>query len=427
MATTEAQLVKPDVKMTTLRTFFEANKGKLATILPKHFSLDRQGQLLFTAIQRNPQLLDCTPASLMGALVQGGMFGLEPVGPGGYWLVPFWQSGKDGKPGHRNVTMIIDYRGLMGMARRSRQVKVVDWRAVYAGDKFEYQYGSEGFIRHVPSPDPVHSIVTDDKGRKTEVSRTITHCYAYGLLDSGATVFEVMTIDDIRWHRDRYSRAAKAGPWITNEDEMGAKTCVRKLADKLPFDPLLSQAVLIDNKAEQGVDQDLSALFGGDVEEGNGAGGDRLSRAVDGLKAQDAAREAAKTQETTNASTEGGAAEARDDAPPADGGETGERAEPGDSKPAAGNVGTPAQGPGQPVQQVAGGGVPSPAASKLIDAINSQYDRLELSGPDPVKKRQRTWLWDKHVGPKVDEVSAAPEKLQKLVDELTKLPTPKKK
>ena len=102
-----AELVKPDQKMLTLRKFFDDNKGKLAAILPKHFSADRQGQLLFTVISKNPQLLDCTPASLVGALIQGGMLGLEPVGAGGYWLVPFWENKKN----RRNVTMIVDYRG----------------------------------------------------------------------------------------------------------------------------------------------------------------------------------------------------------------------------------------------------------------------------------------------------------------------------
>jgi len=103
-----AELVKPDQKMTNLRDFFEKNKGKIASIIPKHFSLDRQGQLLFTAVYRNPDLLDCTPASLVGALIQGGTFGLEPVGPGGYWLVPFWQgaTGRPARPAQRDD----DYR-----------------------------------------------------------------------------------------------------------------------------------------------------------------------------------------------------------------------------------------------------------------------------------------------------------------------------
>jgi hypothetical protein len=69
-----------------------------------------------------------------------------------------------------------------------------------------------------------------------------------------------MAWPDIEWHRDRYSRAAGEGPWITNPAEMGAKTCVRKLYKKLPSaNSPMRLAVELDEKAEQGISQDLGA------------------------------------------------------------------------------------------------------------------------------------------------------------------------
>src|SRR2546427_11770916 len=61
---TVAELVKAEQKMTSLRDFWEKNKGKVVAVLPKHFSPDRQGQLLFTVVYTNPALLVCPPPSI---------------------------------------------------------------------------------------------------------------------------------------------------------------------------------------------------------------------------------------------------------------------------------------------------------------------------------------------------------------------------
>lgn len=419
-----AELMKPDQKMTNLRKFFEDNKGKIASIIPKHFSLDRQGQLLFTAVYRNPDLLDCTPASLVGALIQGGTFGLEPVGPGGYWLVPFWQGARDGRPARRNVTMIIDYRGLMGMARRTKDVRTVDWRPVRAGDKFSYEYGSTAFLKHVPAEEPIHAMSADGK---TKTERSITHFYAYGMLASGALVFEVMRREDVEWHRDRYSKAAKAGPWVSNFDEMGAKTCVRKLADKLPFDPFLSQAVVIDNKTEQGVEHDFAALLG-DLDDGGGNGGStgstKLDRATEEMKARDA-------QAAGGPASDVGAAEVSNaqaiptSTPPAD-----------LAPPPGGTGGLGGQPAGHPGPVAAPAPGPAPAAApasslsahdrhQRIDRINQCYVDLGLSGPGDIGKR--AWLWDRFVGKDVGPEAAPAEKLDALIAELERQKAARKK
>ena len=435
-----AELVKAEQKMTTLRDFWEKNKGKVTAVLPKHFSPDRQGQLLFTMVYTNPDLLDCTPASLVGAVMRGGMLGLEPVGPGGYWLAPFWERKRD----RRNVTMIVDYRGLMGMARRTKEVKVVDWREVRVGDKLEYEYGSQGFLRHVPSPDPIHR---DGKERE------ITHCYAYGILTSGAMVFEVMRKEDIEWHRDRYSKAAGAGPWVTAFSEMGAKTCVRKLADKLPFDPLLSRAVEIDMKTEIGVGEDFSALLGeiGDSPGGNGGKLDRLREELEkdvsrtgrdesgplgGKEADVSEREGPRAPDQEARKVDPGRpAQGRavtSDAPPA--------AAEGEPPPKATPAGRAQQKPkGAPAAAGPGGVSMTPEAatqaipgtqrtktvSALVDRVNTLYDDLDLT--EPKKRSQREWLWGRFVGAGVKVEDAPPEKVQALIAELEKLVANKKK
>jgi recombination protein RecT len=402
-----ADLVKVEDRVKELRQFFEANKQKLAAILPKHFSPDRQGQLLFTAVYKNPDLLGCTPASLVGAIMQGGMLGLEPVGPGGYWLVPFWQKANPAKniPARRNVTMIIDYRGLLGMARRTREVKVVDWREVRAGDTFAYEYGTGAYLKHTPAPEPVHVVSKDGK---TTTEREITHFYAFGVLRDGGMVFEVMRKEDVEWHRDRYSKAAGSGPWTTNFSEMGGKTCVRKLSDKLPFDPLLSRAVEIDAKTEQGIEENFEALLGFAGEDGPPTGGGPLDRMTDALLERD-----------KKAKNGGGD-------PPSDQTSQEPKSSVSPVASAASTVPTPAptSAPAQSDGPSAGSGPASPVGGTvtthgLIDAINQAYADLDMAGSKDAGKR--SFLWVRYIGAAVGPEKASVEQLTKLKDYLVDL------
>lgn len=415
------ELVKAEDKMKSLRVFWDKNRDKVAAILPKHFSLDRQGQLLFTCVYKQPDLLDCTPASLVGALMQGGMLGLEPVGAGGYWLAPFWQKANPAKniPARRNVTMIIDYRGLMGMARRTREVKTVDWREVRVGDIFEYEYGSQGFLKHRPEDKPIHS-----RNGNEQTEREITHCYAYGILSSGSIVFEVMRKEDIEWHRDRYSKAAGSGPWVTSFDQMGAKTCVRKLADKLPFDPLLSRAVEIDSKTELSVEQDFSSLLGelGDDERAGGsAGSSKLERVVEEKKKQDEAHTNGKAGSNGEAGRADSADSRRAEGPGPDAGahDAGaggsevrtRRGEKGDGGSREGADRQDPKGgevdPGRPAE---GRAVTTPTLTGLLDVLQTLYEELKT------KPTERSFLWSRYVN--ADEEHADPAKVQALIDML---------
>jgi len=402
--------------------------------------------------------------------MQGGMLGLEPVGPGGYWLAPFWERKRD----RRNVTMIVDYRGLMGMARRTKEVKVVDWREVRVGDKFEYEYGSQGGLRHVPAAEPIHV-----KDGDQVAERAITHFYAYGILTSGAMVFEVMRREDVEWHRDRYSKAAGAGPWVTAFAEMGAKTCVRKLADKLPFDPLLSRAVEVDMKTETGSGEDFAALLG-EIGEGPGNGGTKLDKLTQELKKDGEPKSAPGGEAPAKAETQAPAASSAPAAPVAEtaGPERGETSaaatRPTTRTPRAAG----ASATGSTAQESRGGGAPSadqkpltaaqsvqsstnpakatsaggkssapPAQSassvgdprvegarqpsggasisKLMDRVNQLYDDLDLAGTK--NRMKRDWLWGRMVGAGVKVEDASPEKVQNLIAELERLVANKKK
>ena len=96
--------------------------AQLRTALPSHFSAERMARLALTAFRTNRGLQNCTPSSIMAAVMSAAQLGLEPHVQGQCYLVP-----------HGNeCTLIVGYQGLLDLIRRSGQVKSLAARIVWA-------------------------------------------------------------------------------------------------------------------------------------------------------------------------------------------------------------------------------------------------------------------------------------------------------
>lgn len=231
MTTTQLKPMKEKVE--TVRDLLEKLKPQLAMALPRHMTPDRVTRIALTSILRNPDLLECTPASLAGAILQASQLGLECDGVSGQAaLIPF----------KRQVTFIPMYKGLLNLARRSGEVSTIEARVVHAKDKFHFTFGLKPTLVHVPTQE-------EDAGPLVAV-------YAIGRLKDGGCQWEVMwkrEIDAIR----KQSPAGGGGPWVSHYDEMAKKTVLRRLCKLLPSSPELQVAVSLDERAEAGIPQDL--------------------------------------------------------------------------------------------------------------------------------------------------------------------------
>ena len=65
-------------KAANVRSMIERSRGQIAAALPKHLTAERMMRVCNTAISKTPQLLDCDPRTLIGAIVQASQLGLEP-------------------------------------------------------------------------------------------------------------------------------------------------------------------------------------------------------------------------------------------------------------------------------------------------------------------------------------------------------------
>ena len=77
-------------RVVTVRDLFLKNQDAIKSALPKHMTVDRMIRVAFTCINTTPKLLDCSPRSLLAAVLQCAQLGLEPGNTLGHvYLVPF--------------------------------------------------------------------------------------------------------------------------------------------------------------------------------------------------------------------------------------------------------------------------------------------------------------------------------------------------
>lgn len=223
---------RPPQQLSTIKALFEANRTEIARALPRHMDADRMVRIAYTVVRYNPKLAECTPASLLGALMTASQLGLEPGPLGEAYFVPFWNS----KLGSYEVTFIAGYQGLVKLAWQSDQLASLSVEAVYDNDEFEVSYGTDGTLRHRPP-----------KGwPKPDVKRgdPIAY-YAVAKLRNGGVMWYVMSNDDIEKIRAR-SRSKDDGPWMTDREAMSKKTVFKQLQKYMPKSPEIAAALAHD-------------------------------------------------------------------------------------------------------------------------------------------------------------------------------------
>lgn len=245
--TTVVQQVKAATVIDVVRS--KKFQAQMALALPKSMTADRLTRIVMTECRKAPALLKCAPESFYGAVLQCAALGLEPGSALRHcYLLPFG-NGKD-RSGRPNAQLIIGYRGMIDLARRSGQIISLQAWTVHAQDTFNYQLGLEPDIQHVPAS-------TADRG-------PVTHVYAVAKLKGGGIQFEVMSRAEIEKVRST-SKAGNSGPWASHWDEMAKKTVIRRLFKYLPVSIEAVRAVEIDEKTDRGeatTDQDfLDAEF----------------------------------------------------------------------------------------------------------------------------------------------------------------------
>jgi recombination protein RecT len=262
-----------------------AKKDAIAAVATKHLTAEKLIKCVGVAMARTPKLAQCTPMSLLNAVMTCAELGLTPNnGLGSVYLIPYGQE----------CQLIIGYRGMCELARRSGQITTIEANVVRMGDEFKWEYGVETKFRHRP---------------KGDSAGEITHAWALARFRQGGHQLVVLTrgeIDAIR----RRSKASGSGPWVTDFGEMAKKTAVRRLCKMLPLTPDVEIAMQqADNKEfrfdvpELGVEGAEGAGDGDDGASFETAKGE-TQKLVDQLKAKREAASNAPPEEINTATGE---------------------------------------------------------------------------------------------------------------------------
>lgn len=231
----------------------KSKQAEISKMLPKHLNAERLLKVAQIAATTTPALAKCDVPSLIGAIGQCAQMGLEPNTVLGHaYLLPFNTKRKDANGNEKwvnSVQVIIGYKGLIDLARRSGQIISIAAHEVCQNDKFELVYGLDEKLNHTPA--------MGDRGE-------VIGFYAIAKLKDGGHAFEFMSrlqVEEIKAAGERKNKR-ESSVWKDHFVEMGRKTVIRRLAKYLPLSVEFQTAAAIDGMAEAGKDQHLDAIDG---------------------------------------------------------------------------------------------------------------------------------------------------------------------
>ena len=171
---------------------------EFAKTLPPGMTADRFARVALTAVQNNPDLLNCNPQSLFNACMKAAQDGLLPDGREGAII-----------PRKGMATWQPMVQGLVAKAKRRGSVTNLVANIVYDGEPFEVLMGDDDRIVHRRELDKVH------KGSEVAV-------YAIATLKDGTKEREVMTWEEVQAVR-KMSTTPNVGPWVTTRGKWHAR------------------------------------------------------------------------------------------------------------------------------------------------------------------------------------------------------------
>lgn len=211
-------------------TTTEARAILLPRIAPLGISFELVLSEAYLAIQKNPAIGECTPMSQLHSVARILEWGLT-IGEKAF-IVPF----------KGVATPVRSYQGDIEMIVHAGGAKSIDAAAVWEGDAFEYELGSNAWLRHTP-------LMKAKEGRKIIAG--------YAVADiSGSTrpKIVVMPIEEIEKIRKEKSKS-----WYTEKVDVGGgrkevrvipieriewyveKTPVHKITKQLPTSPRMAK------------------------------------------------------------------------------------------------------------------------------------------------------------------------------------------
>jgi len=247
------QLVKPgdgkgDDPVRALQLFLRPRMGKLAEYARNSIKPETLLQMACFEFSRNDELRKCRIETIYSALILAAQLGLEPSAVRGEaYLVPF----------KGTCTLVPGYRGLIKLARRSREVTDLYAHPVYEADEYHVELGSTPRVHHVPS-------TARDRGE-------IVAAYAVAhLTNAKHPDVEPMGWDDLD-QIVSFVKSSRGGRMPATYDqwegEMLRKAPLRRLCKRLPMGDDYFKAAHVDAMVQAGKPEAALDIIDADFED----------------------------------------------------------------------------------------------------------------------------------------------------------------
>ncbi|MGE3650604.1 MAG: recombinase RecT [Reyranellaceae bacterium] len=220
-----------------LATYVERHRDQMLAALPKHLTPERMLRLATTSINGSAKLRQCSPDSVIAAVVTASQLGLE-IGVGGQaFLVPYKVDNQ------YRAQLIPGWQGLIDLVARAG--KATAWTgAVYQGDAFDFELSSAPYLRHKPLGP------RDPAG--------LQFVYAVGRVkDAEHPIIEAWPIEQVWQHRDQFNRQGGDHYSVRHPEMYARKVVLLQVIKYLPRSVQLIEA--LDLSA---ADDGISALRG---------------------------------------------------------------------------------------------------------------------------------------------------------------------
>jgi recombination protein RecT len=250
-------------------------KTAIAAVAGKYMTPERFLRLAINCIKKTPRLMECDPQSVLGAFMASAALALEPntVLQQAY-LIPYGKRGKNPVTNQWEVMgyecqFQIGYRGFIALAHRSPYIRTIDAEAIHKGDHFKHRKGSQNFLEYEKT--------LEERGG-------LIGSFAHSHLTDGGEAATILTLDDIHkirgrsetyqallkgvdkaskdWEIKKAEEKLADTPWVWAEDDMSAKSAIKKHSKFLPLQPGdgMAAAVALDADRDDGKTIDMADL-----------------------------------------------------------------------------------------------------------------------------------------------------------------------
>jgi recombination protein RecT len=223
----------PDPATAEIARMINAMRPEIARAAPKGMDPDRLVRIALTVVRKTPELGNCSPPSILGALMTCSQLGLEPGAMDLIYLIP-----RDGE-----CTINIGYRGFIQLAYRSGMVARISAEPVHANDHFIHRKGLNPILEH-----------TWDLGAPR--GELIAAWCAHSLTTGGSDFTVVDETDIARAKRSAQGLSRASSPWNTDPAAMWRKTAIRRDLKLCPQSPELARALAVDGGVRTDLEPD---------------------------------------------------------------------------------------------------------------------------------------------------------------------------